>query len=129
MNYMYVGSPPIFDQSVYHRQFEYCDVQIAGRLFFMQLTRELSEEEVISSSTLVGENCSRNFYFNKTTLAIDVLEALNPGRCEFLVVIRITSLITATVVIDISSPGKSSRKDIMPDWNWKPVHTCDFFPS
>ena len=102
-----VDSNPSFDRKVYHRQFTYDDAQAVGELFPVQFTG-ISENEQISSSAIVGENCSQKFALNTTTLSVGNIESLTPGRCEFVIVIGILEYqLTASVVVDIYSPGKS----------------------
>lgn len=85
---------------MYHHQVSSENVQESMHVFSVQLTRQLFTNETIQYSRILGDNSSRQFVFNASTLSVHNSNALSPGRYDFSIVMIIhdCNLMTAAVV-------------------------------
>lgn len=97
-----------FDRDIYHAQIRYENAQETTVLLSVGLTRDLFDNETISTSRIVGGNVS-GLLFNATSFSVSNSVSLSSGRYEFsLVLIIAGEFIFASVVLDILSTSKLS---------------------
>lgn len=97
-----------FERSIYHEIVDYDSAQETTVLLTVQLTRELYDNESISSSAIVGDIVTSQLVFNENNLSVLNLSPLLPGQYPFslaLVVDR-SSFLFCSVVLDILSPSE-----------------------
>lgn len=102
-----------FERSIYHQLVQYDNAQETTLLLSVELTRELYDNESISSSRIVGDKVSSKFLFNETSLSVLNLSPLVPGEYQFSLVLVVmnklsgnSSFLSCSAVLYILSPSE-----------------------